>query len=1047
MSLYRLSIALNHLWGCADGVQSSTTGEWAPIVDHYVRSIYWAMTALTTAGYGDVSATTRAEEIFSIFVLVIGTLIFATVIANLEEIVAQVDVTSTLFQQSVDEVKAFMKMRYISDSAQEDIGKYHDTLWLKQKGASETAVLGYLPSRVRHEVLKHHAFKALKGAPIFSDCELSFLNSVLDILEGEFFLQDHEVWEKGECGFDMYMVARGNIDLYDGKNKLFSVGSGGLLGESEFFKQEPRSTTAVASEYTTTFFLAWDKLQEILDKDEKHAKIFSDGLLLSESKFDTSKQVEKMRKNLKAGGKMATMMMLDDNTTEVKELVFLPDSVMRRSWDIVVMFVMIANFLIIPVRVAYFEDDPEKEGLPEAFWFSLNFFLDFFLWFDIFFQFKYFAVVFEGLLISDRHEFSELYKYGSLKWDVLASVPLDAVVWLCGVTNIRTVTLFRLLRIILFFRFPYNIQSTIDFCEEHGIRAKAGIWHCSRMLVFVLLVTHWSACTFYYIAVSQGLASESSWTAQTPLNETDIRMSEKYSTSLYWSMYTITLVGYGDITLQSNGEMVFSMITMLVGTILCDAGITAILSSLIHQMDASAGHAQAWAQVITKYMRHRSLPLELQERIFGFFVHMHLSEDDLDEFKVLMCQPRFIKNKLLEEICMPTIRSEFTPLSQFSDGLIKSVVRGMYPYLALPKELLVAINQPCDKMYVIVRGKVNVLTASRNKYLVTDCLEQGRVVGDFTEPEETYRTVSYCELYCLKLEHYSKCFSYVKNNTDAALLSNARKSKKLAMSSSRNRTSSFNGSFGATVNLSALTSMKSKLMRRTSILPILAENDPKRKAWDIACLFLAIYLAIIVPFQAFILPDYAYFEGSNVGLNVLDIFVDIFFLVDIIFRCTSFDDFDARHGDVDDTIFWMYIDQSLFWADIISSIPLEHLAASNPVHGIAIFRLIKLVRVFRIPNYLTALQDLMEERRILTHIGLQRMWNLFFLSALSGHWAASVFFYTSREDSDRVADELAAGEYSRSNTTWIAYDGLISYSVKVDPMTSANVGEVVMEKR
>ena len=120
-------------------------------------------------------------------------------------------------------------------------------------------------------------------------------------------------------------------------------------------------------------------------------------------------KVEKMRKNLKSGGKMATMLMLDDDIQEQKDTVFLPDSVERRFWDMLCMIVMIANFIIIPVRVAFFEDD-RTGGIPEHGWFALNLFLDAFFWFDIFFNYKFFAIVFEGLLISDRHEFSELYQ-------------------------------------------------------------------------------------------------------------------------------------------------------------------------------------------------------------------------------------------------------------------------------------------------------------------------------------------------------------------------------------------------------------------------------------------------------------------------------------------------------------------------------------------------------------------------------------------------------------------------------------------------------------
>lgn len=89
--------------------------------DRFIRSLYWASTALTTAGYGDISATTTIERAFSIFTLVMGILLFSTVIANLEEIVAQLDVTSTLFQQKMDNVKLLMQVREIPLEIEEEI--------------------------------------------------------------------------------------------------------------------------------------------------------------------------------------------------------------------------------------------------------------------------------------------------------------------------------------------------------------------------------------------------------------------------------------------------------------------------------------------------------------------------------------------------------------------------------------------------------------------------------------------------------------------------------------------------------------------------------------------------------------------------------------------------------------------------------------------------------------------------------------------------------------------------------------------------------------
>jgi len=1042
----RSTIKANHLFGCDDSTigTTNTTERWAPMTFQYIRSLYWASTALTTAGYGDVSATTTSEQIFSIFVLIIGTLIFATVIANLEEIVAQVDVTSTLFQQKVEETNAFMKMRHIPTFVQEEIGKYQDTLWLKQKGASESAILSYLPGRVRHQVLKFHSFKSLKEAPVFKELGSSFLNQVLDELDSDFFLNDTVVWDKGECGFEVYFLTGGNVDLMDGKNKLFSVGVGGLLGEGEFFACSPRSTTAVASTYTTAFFLRYENLQKLLNEDPVTKKTFEEFVVKSKAEYDVNAKVEKMRKNLKAGGKMAQMLMLDDNENEGKPRVFLPDSSFRRYWDIFCMIAMLMNFFFVPIRIGFFEQS--TPGIGEAAWFIFNFLLDFIFFADIFLNLRYFAVVFEGLLISDRAEFAELYLHGRLKWDVLACLPIDSIGYLAGIPIIRTYSVLRLPRVIHLFRFPDNIQSLIDLFEENGIRAKSGVWHCARMVIFVLMSTHWCACLFYYIAILQGLDSPNSWTMDTSLNSSAVPMNLKYSTSVYWSMYTITLVGYGDITLRSSAEMAFSIFTMLIGTILCDAGITAILSSIIHAMDASAGEAQAWVQVITKYMRHRSLPLDLQERIFGFFVYMHLSEDDLDEFKVLMHQPRFVKNMLLEAICYPTMRSDFAPLEKYGDGFLKSVIHGMYPYLALPKEILLAANGPSDKVYMIVRGKVNVLTASRSKFLVTDTLEHGKIVGTFRQSEVTYRTVSYSELYCLDHEHYSHCFSYVKNDKAAALYDKKAKSQALIFSQSRS---------GGSFRLMGDT-FRSKLMKNASFnrvkekisqLPDIEPDSTFRVLWNMFCLFSAIYLAFVVPVEVFVLPNYDFFssdaDSGTLALNILDVLVDLFFIADLLLRMFFFDDFNAGEKNAlgeEETIFWLYVDQSLFWVDVFSSLPLEHLAAVASGQSSAPYRAVKLLRIFRFPNYTSYVLNILEEKRILTHIGLQRMWNLFFISALGGHWASSIFVYVATLDAETRAEQLAQ-VVSQSNralpnaTTiktlpeiWIESDGLISYN-------------------
>jgi hypothetical protein len=99
-----------------DGVDSSSGGSGecrsppslSQMASMSIRSVYWAMAVLTSVGYGDVTPVSSTEMLFNIAYWLIGTLIFALVIAHLQEIVSQLDVTSDIFKRREDQLNSFL---------------------------------------------------------------------------------------------------------------------------------------------------------------------------------------------------------------------------------------------------------------------------------------------------------------------------------------------------------------------------------------------------------------------------------------------------------------------------------------------------------------------------------------------------------------------------------------------------------------------------------------------------------------------------------------------------------------------------------------------------------------------------------------------------------------------------------------------------------------------------------------------------------------------------------------------------------------------------
>ena len=57
----------------------------------YLASVYWAVTTMTTVGYGDIAPVTDSERIFTVFAMIVGGGFYGYVVAQATRIVMDFD--------------------------------------------------------------------------------------------------------------------------------------------------------------------------------------------------------------------------------------------------------------------------------------------------------------------------------------------------------------------------------------------------------------------------------------------------------------------------------------------------------------------------------------------------------------------------------------------------------------------------------------------------------------------------------------------------------------------------------------------------------------------------------------------------------------------------------------------------------------------------------------------------------------------------------------------------------------------------------------------
>ena len=99
-----LGVAFSPSWGDGGGSDGGPQLELPlnemAIGDAYVVSIYWAVTTMSTIGYGDIKPTNTAERLFAMFVMFVGAGIFTYGITNVVPARGAADRASTAPRRS-----------------------------------------------------------------------------------------------------------------------------------------------------------------------------------------------------------------------------------------------------------------------------------------------------------------------------------------------------------------------------------------------------------------------------------------------------------------------------------------------------------------------------------------------------------------------------------------------------------------------------------------------------------------------------------------------------------------------------------------------------------------------------------------------------------------------------------------------------------------------------------------------------------------------------------------------------------------------------------
>lgn len=395
-----------------------------------------------------------------------------------------------------------------------------------------------------------------------------------------------------------------------------------------------------------------------------------------------------------------------------------PESYWNFVWNCFCSLLVLLTVLVLPVRLAFLDRDESK-------WWYLDIVTDVVFFCDILKSLNTGYVVEEGAVETSRWEIAKMYGRTWLLLDVIACLPMYQI--LEGVENEGNQTEPTSSDILRLFRFPrfyrlFQVSRVFKFFHQlrdphlsdrlHSLLSLST--RSSKVLIYLLsmvLVIHLVACCWFLVARAEGFPADS-WVCR--LGVIDMSPGDQYTVSLYWTVVTLSTVGYGDVVPGTRIERVIAACWMLF-TILFVSFTVGSMSASLGVLNSKGNVLATKLAAIDEFGTQAGISKDLTRRLKGAVKYSSLHQASTQRLKrsIFSELPKALKFDVAVEMHQGAAKA----ISFFVEK-DKAFVVAIVPFLkhafCAEMEWVYREKDYADEVYFVVKGGCYIMVTPQN---------------------------------------------------------------------------------------------------------------------------------------------------------------------------------------------------------------------------------------------------------------------------------------------------------------------------------------------
>uniref|UniRef100_A0A3P9IWD1 Potassium voltage-gated channel, subfamily H (eag-related), member 6a n=1 Tax=Oryzias latipes TaxID=8090 RepID=A0A3P9IWD1_ORYLA len=437
----------------------------------------------------------------------------------------------------------------------------------------------------------------------------------------------------------------------------------------------------------------------------------------------------------------------------------------KAVWDWVILLLVIYTAIFTPYSAAFLLNEAEEEQRRSCGYTCnplnvVDLVVDIMFIVDILINFRTTYVNHNDEVVSHPGHIAQHYFKGWFLIDIVAAIPFDLLLFRSGsqqaepqtqTTLIGLLKTARLLRLV-------RVARKLDRYSEYGAAV------LFLLMCTFALIAHWLACIWYAIGNMERTGSarvggmKIGWLDNLAdqigkeYNDSDTSsgpsIEDKYVTALYFTFSSLTSVGFGNVSPNTNPEKIFSICVMLIGSLMY-ASIFGNVSAIIQRLYSGTARYHTQMLRIKEFIRFHQIPGGLRQRLEEYFQHAWSYTNGIDMNAVLKGFPECLQ----ADICLHLNRSLLHNCSAFhgaNKGCLRALAMRFRTTHAPPGDTLVHSGDILTALYFISRGSIEILRDD----VVVAILGKNDIFGEpislYGRPSKSsadVRALTYCDLH------------------------------------------------------------------------------------------------------------------------------------------------------------------------------------------------------------------------------------------------------------------------------------------------------------